>query len=82
MNELDQTDKDLLHRAHEEFNKANAILRFLSDYFRDKYQLTPTNQITPDGKIVGVSISENSSKKEDNGQTNSLPNYDSIHAPY
>lgn len=58
MIELDTGDKTLLHRGIEKLNAANEIMRFLSDYFRDKYGLTPEHQITPDGQIitsVGVS---------------------------
>lgn len=42
----------MLHRALEQLNAANAIMRFCSDYFRDKYGLTPDNQITPHGEII------------------------------
>lgn len=52
--ELDSSDKILLQRAYSSLGEANAIMRFLSEYFRDKYKLTPANQITPDGRIVNA----------------------------
>lgn len=52
MNELDSGDKQLLQRALSELDKANAIMRFLSDHFRDKYNLTSEHQILPNGQIV------------------------------
>lgn len=55
MNELDASDKVLLRRAMMRLDSANEIMRFLSEHFRDKYGLTPDNQITPDGQIVSMS---------------------------
>jgi hypothetical protein len=52
--ELDPGDKQLLQRGMQRLNSANEIMRFLSDYFRDKYGLTPEHQITPDGEILFV----------------------------
>jgi hypothetical protein len=52
MRNLDEGDKVLLQRGMEQLTVANAIMRFLSDHFRDKYGLTPSNEITPDGRIV------------------------------
>lgn len=52
--ELDSGDKELLRRALERLAGANENIRFLSDWFRDKYQLTPAHQITPTGQIVRV----------------------------
>jgi len=52
MKELDSNDKQLLSRALSRVQAANETLQFLSDWFRDKYGLTPANQITPDGKII------------------------------
>lgn len=49
---LDEGDAVLLRRGMEQLTTANAIMRFLSDYFRDKYRLTPQHQITPNGEIV------------------------------
>lgn len=51
--ELDSADKVLLQRAYAKVQSANEIMSFLADHFRDKYGLTPDNQITPDGRIVG-----------------------------
>ena len=50
--ELDSNDKLLLQRATLELEKANAVLRFLSDHFRDKYDLTSDHMVTPDGRII------------------------------
>lgn len=52
--ELSPEDKVLLQRANEKMSAANEVLRFLADYFRDKYGLTPDNQITPDGRIISI----------------------------
>jgi hypothetical protein len=52
--ELEHGDKLLLRRAYEKVASANEIMRFLADHFRDKYGLTPENQITPDGRIITV----------------------------
>ena len=52
--ELDADDKLLLSRAMVKVQAANETMRFLSDWFRDKYGLTPENQITPDGRIIGT----------------------------
>jgi hypothetical protein len=52
MMELDSGDKELLRRAMARVASANDTLQFLSDHFRDKYGLTPQNQITPDGHII------------------------------
>jgi hypothetical protein len=49
--ELDAGDKDLLQRALAEQMAVNKILRFLSDYFRDKYGLSAQHSIQPDGTI-------------------------------
>lgn len=54
MMELDEADKVLLRRGMDQLTTANAIMRFLSDYFRDKYGLTPANEITPDGRIITI----------------------------
>ena len=52
--ELDANDKKLLQRAHAKIRTANEIMTFLADYFRDKYELTTENQITPDGQIIRI----------------------------
>ena len=52
MRELESSDKTLLQRAIARVNSANEVMQFLSDYFRDKYNLTASNQITPDGQIL------------------------------
>lgn len=52
--ELEHEDKLLLRRAYQRMDSANEIMRFLSDHFRDKYGLTPENQITPDGRIIEI----------------------------
>jgi hypothetical protein len=49
---LDSGDIQLLHKAMERLTAANGALAFLSDHFRDKYNLAPGQQITPDGRIV------------------------------
>lgn len=50
--ELDSADKQLLQRAISDLDKANGVMRFLSDHFRDKYRLNPNQVITPDGRIL------------------------------
>lgn len=55
--ELDSGDKVLLQRGIQQLTTANAIMQFLSDHFRDKYGLTPENEITPDGRIVESTLS-------------------------
>lgn len=55
MRHLDESDIQLLRKGMERLSIANEIMRFLSDHFRDKYGLTPNNQITPDGEIIEVS---------------------------
>lgn len=52
MIELDSGDKELLRRAMAKLHAANEIIKLISDHFRDKYELSPTMQITPDGRIV------------------------------
>jgi hypothetical protein len=52
---LDNGDIQLLHKAMERLTAANGALAFLSDHFRDKYHLSPGQQITPDGRIVSNS---------------------------
>lgn len=52
LQQLDTGDIQLLQRALSELEKANGIMRFLSDHFRDKYNLTPAHQILPNGKIT------------------------------
>jgi len=66
--ELDSNDKLLLSRAMVKVQAANETLQFLSDWFRDKYGLTPQNQITPDGRIITPSSLENI-PLETNGQS-------------
>jgi hypothetical protein len=56
--ELDSGDKELLRRAMMRVQSANDTLNFLSDHFRDKYGLTPQNQITPDGQIITTGPSQ------------------------
>lgn len=63
--ELNPSEKELLHMALENLNKANGVVQFLSDYFRVKYHLTPDNQITPEGEIV--SLSDLREKEKQNG---------------
>lgn len=62
---IDEADLILLRRATEKLNGANEVLRFLSEHFRDKYGLTPDNQITPDGQIVSTQVD-----KLENWETN------------
>lgn len=50
---LDDDDRRLLERAYARLRLADGILGFLSEHFRDKYHLTPANEITPDGEILG-----------------------------
>jgi hypothetical protein len=50
--ELDLNDKALLQKAIARVSAANEVVQFLSDYFRDKYGLTPANAIMPDGQII------------------------------
>lgn len=70
MNELDSNDKFLLKRANDKLNAANEIIRFLADYFRDKYNLTPASQITPDGQIIQVSPPINTDGVSDSEREN------------
>jgi len=62
MKELDSNDKLLLSRALVKVQAASETLQFLSDWFRDKYGLTPANQVTPDGRIIdtqtGITLDE------------------------
>lgn len=76
MRELDSGDKELLRRAYEKLKSADEIMRFLSEYFRDRYGLSPDNQITPDGVIV--SVSDFGEKEKLNG---SFPNSESSSEP-
>jgi hypothetical protein len=48
---LDNEDQVLLHLAYEKLHEAECVLRFLSDYFRNKYHLNPGDSITPNGEI-------------------------------
>jgi hypothetical protein len=85
MTDLDNSDKELLRRAYSRIESANEIMRFLSEYFRDKYGLTPDNQITPAGQIVSVSdlqekeklngshSGENTDSDSERGGADSLP---------
>ena len=50
--ELDESDKAMLRKVQQKLAEANAVLQFASDFFREKYGLTPDNEITPDGRIV------------------------------
>jgi hypothetical protein len=52
--QLQEEDRVLLQRAIQRVDNANAIVAFLSDYFRDKYGLTPANEITPNGQIITI----------------------------
>lgn len=56
MTEIDSGDKVLLQRGLDKINAANEVMRFLSDYFRDKYGLGPQHQIQPDGTITTTSL--------------------------
>lgn len=49
---ISQDDLLVFQKAVNELNKANAILQFLSNHFRDKYNLQPGDTITPVGQIV------------------------------
>lgn len=59
MAELDDADKMLLRKSLERLQTANEIVRFVSDFFRDKYGLTPDNQVTADGRIISVASQSN-----------------------
>jgi hypothetical protein len=52
---LEYSDRIILKRALENLAGANAVVRFLSDHFRDKYNLQSGQQISPEGEIVSNS---------------------------
>lgn len=54
MNEIDSSDKVLLQKALQRQAETNSILAFLSDYFREKYNLSPGDQVMPNGEIANT----------------------------
>lgn len=55
---LSPEDTELLQRALAKLDAANGTIQFLSEYFRDKYGLSPANQIARDGTIVGPLVTD------------------------
>lgn len=68
---LNSEDIQLLQRANAKLHEAEAILRFLSDHFRDKYNLTPGDHISELGEIQSSQPSMFGNLENSNGTTNS-----------
>lgn len=49
---IDYPDREMLRKATAQLTAANAVIKFVSDQLRDKYQLPDGASITPDGAII------------------------------
>lgn len=60
---LQSEDRALLRRAYAKLTGAQEVMRFLSEYFRDKYHLSSLNSISEVGEILGPSMEEDQNNK-------------------